>query len=489
MRHKAPPRTLILGFDGGDSQVFSAFDMPFLESIRRAGHTVDVCEDLLTRGWSEILTGCTAEDTAGLHFHPIASDKKPVLEDKYSLRQMLANPEVKAIWALLNERGIRFGMMGVPTTSPAPKLDGFVVSGGGGGKGKIDGLPEGYFYPEEIESVLLEAKYEFDVRLSTMAENSFADFVRRVEEVVDSNVKALKGLNDMVPADAIFICLRPTTGLQYLARYDIEQATLARQHSKPLTGNAKLLADHYRFLDNQIRRIFEIVQPERFILVADHGTQRYLKRLNLNAFLIETGYQRTTTPSARAFKSLLRAAKHILPRSISTKYSKNVRRKLAGTVLNFDHTATRAFGHYHVPGIYINDAERFGGPVQTHEVDALVDELCVVLNESPVLKNEGFEARSFRRRYRGSYAERELPDIEVFGPDTHFFMGTGPLLSDNPNYRETPADLKFVHNPYSGVKGRNPILCMDRETAALVAESDARNMTLAYKLLDRIYAQ
>lgn len=482
-----PIRTLILGFDGGDPDVFAAFEMPFLESLRADGRLVPMNEDLLTRGWSEIVTGRTAEDTAGLYFRPVQSEKTPKLEIKYSQREMLANPDVTPIWSLLNARGVRFGMMGVPTTSPAPQIDGFVVSGGGGGIGKIDGLPEGYCHPKAIEPVLLSENYEFDVRLSTMSENSFADFVRRVEEVVDSNVRALKGLNETVPTDATFVCLRPTTGLQYLARHDIEEAADARRAGREPTGNAALLKKHYRFLDDQIRKVFETVNPDRFILVSDHGTACYRKRVNLNALLLEKGYQAARAQSTSTLKNILRTAKRILPRSVSTKYAKTVRQKLSGIAINFDAAKTRAFGHYHVPGIYINDAERFGGPVQAAQVDGLVDELCAMLNAHPVLKGEGFEARPFRRRFPGSYAEHELPDIEVYGPDTHFFMGTGPLLSDNPNFTETPTDLKFAHNPFSGVKGRNPILCTDSKTAELIREDDPANMTLAYKLLDRLY--
>lgn len=480
-------RTLILGFDGGDPAVFSAFDMPFLEQLLADGRLVSMNEDLLTRGWSEIVTGHTAEATGGLYFRPVSGEKTPRLEIKYSQREMFANPAVKPLWTMLNERGVSYGMMGVPTTSPAPRLDGFAVSGGGGGIGKIDGLPEGYCYPKAIEEHLLAENYEFDVRLSTMAESTFADFVRRVEEVVDSNVRTLQRLARAMPTDVTFMCLRPTTGLQYLARYDIEQAALAKAEGREPTGNAALLKRHYAFLDEQIRKTFEAVRPDRFLLVADHGTAPYRRRVNLNALLQETGYQQPRAQATSLVKNVLRTVKRKLPRTILTRVSKGVQQKLGRMALNFEPATTRAFGHYHVPGIYINDASRFGGPVLPEEVDGLVDELVSLLNANEQLRAEGLEARPFRRRFPGSHAEHELPDIEVWGPDTHFFMGTGPLLSDNPNYRETPADLAFAHNPFSGVKGRNPIFLVDGKTAGLLREDDPANMTLAYKVLERIY--
>ncbi|MEM1388395.1 MAG: alkaline phosphatase family protein [Pseudomonadota bacterium] len=483
------PRTLILGFDGGDPTVFRSFDMPFLESLCSRGRSVDMCEDLLTRGWSEIVTGRTAEDTAGLYFRPAKGGGSARFHHSYSLREMLANPDVKAIWTLLNERGVRFGLMGVPTTSPAPEIDGFAIAGGGGGINKISGVPEGFCHPKALARLLDEAGYEFDVRVSTMAETSLTAFIERVEAVIASNVRALQAVARETPTEATFVCLRPTTGLQYLARHDIALAAKARDRGEPLIGTAARLAEHYRFLDDQIREIFEIVAPDHFILVADHGTAPYRKQVNLNAFLTAQGYQTPRRRSTSLVKSGLRALKRKLPRALTSRYGKTLRQRLPGMALNFDPSRTRAFGHNHVPGLYINDAERFGGPVNADEVTPLVNELCAALNTDPTLMAEGFMAHPFRRQHEGSFAERELPDIALSGPDTHFFVGTGPLIRDNPNDRATPQDLRFVHNPFSGIKGRNPILTMDNATGALVQEADARNMTLAYKLVDRIYAE
>ncbi|WP_158586818.1 alkaline phosphatase family protein [Aurantiacibacter zhengii] len=487
--NSAKPRTLILGFDGGDAAIFDAFDMPFYRELAVKGHEFDLNEDLLSRGWSEIVTGRQAEYTGGLYFRPLPpAEKRPVLSEKFSLKEMLADPGTEPIWDMANRLGATFGMIGVPTTSPAPKVDGFTVSGGGGGVGKIEGVPDGFCQPPELAALLEEMDYQFDVRMSTMPEKTFPAFIERVETVIASNVDALIKLDREIRADLNFICLRPTTGLQYLARFDIEDAIASRGEQSHANPNVELLRRHYAFLDNEIRRLFEALKPDRFMLTADHGTANYLKRVNINALLVRHSLQSPRAKTASSAKSVLRKLKALLPRPVSSRLGKTVRKSLSGLEMNFDAANSQAFGSYHMRGIYILDAHRFGGPVNAEDVDALTDRICQLCNDDPVLQAEGITARPKRRDFSEASQSWQLPDVELVAPDTVFFVSSGPLIEDNPNYRATPHDLTYVHNPHSGTKGSRPLMLTDTETAALAKGDDPDDLRLVYRLVERIYA-
>jgi len=480
-------KTLMLGFDGGDPEIFKTFDMPFLESLIAEGKMIAVHEDLLTRGWSRIITGRSAEDTGGLYFRPELADKTPTLNNVYNLKTMTANAEVAPIWRLLNDQDVDIGMMGVPTTSPAPKVNGFAVSGGGGSVDKIDGIPEGYCSSPAIIPFLQESNFLFDVRLGTSGVKTFPEFIKRVENVLDSSVSAYLKLYQTFFVPFNFVVFRPTTGLQYLARYDIQRVSDLRNAGHPLHENGQLLMEHYRFLDECIRRLFEGIAPDRYLLVADHGTQIYRAGVNINALLQENGLQARKAGATNIVKFILKTVSQTLPKSVRSKYGRKMRAQMKGLTYNFDRESTLAFGHYHVPGVYVNDADRFNGPVGEDEYHSLVERVCTLINCCPSLSSLGFHAKPFRSNYFGKFYEKELPDVWIDGPDTHFFVGNGPLIHDNKNFRETPFNLGEVYNPFSGVKGQNPIFCTDKETAKLVTIDDERNLTLAYKLVSRIY--
>jgi predicted AlkP superfamily phosphohydrolase/phosphomutase len=61
----------------------------------------------------------------------------------------------RALWNYLNDAGYKTGIIGMPTTYPPKKVDGFMVSGG------LDCGNAGYTYPRELEIWL---RREFDYK-------------------------------------------------------------------------------------------------------------------------------------------------------------------------------------------------------------------------------------------------------------------------------------------------------------------------------------
>jgi predicted AlkP superfamily phosphohydrolase/phosphomutase len=126
-------KLLTIGMDGVHADTFNRGWTPFIKSLIDGGHGLTLHEDLISRGWSEIMFGKHAYDTGALYEGPLMASS-PKWSDKFKLEDVPAiGVDTKPIWQVLNERGYRVGIMNIPTTFPAPKVDGFFVSGGGGG--------------------------------------------------------------------------------------------------------------------------------------------------------------------------------------------------------------------------------------------------------------------------------------------------------------------------------------------------------------------
>ena len=154
-------KMLIIGIDGGDPKIFRRFDMPFLQNLSEQGTYIPVTQHPLERGWASMLTGKRPVETLGLFMKPVMNSR-PELTFKYTLADMLDNPNVKPLWRMAEEKGYRVGFMNVPTTFPAPNVDGFFVSGAGGGLNKVEGIPEAMCYPPELKKTLEDKSYIVD---------------------------------------------------------------------------------------------------------------------------------------------------------------------------------------------------------------------------------------------------------------------------------------------------------------------------------------
>ena len=62
-------KLLIYGLDGGDLAVMNIFkdQMPFFQKFLSKNKSIDLTEDLINRGWVEILTGKYGKDTKGFY--------------------------------------------------------------------------------------------------------------------------------------------------------------------------------------------------------------------------------------------------------------------------------------------------------------------------------------------------------------------------------------------------------------------------------------
>jgi predicted AlkP superfamily phosphohydrolase/phosphomutase len=124
-------RYFLIEIDGDQEELFFRFNLPFIQENLSKGVNISLEEDLLSRGWSEICTGVHAS-VSGAFYERMLMDGSYTVSSEYKLLDELkVNTNIIPLWVALNANGYSVGIMNVPTTNIAPKVNGFFVSGGG----------------------------------------------------------------------------------------------------------------------------------------------------------------------------------------------------------------------------------------------------------------------------------------------------------------------------------------------------------------------
>jgi len=479
-------KMLVLGIDGGDRRIFDAFDMPNFKALTRATISTSITEDLWSRGWAEMLTNEDVLGMGGVYERPLADGTRDFTQ-RFGICHIESNREVRPLWRLLSQYGVRSGFMNVPGTFPASPVDGFMVSGAGAGLGKIDGIPRDLCSSEDVRVALEDHGYLPDTRFMATGIRDEAGFFQRLEKMLQKRVESFVSLVRKTQPRFAMLALMATTRVQYLGMSEIEdyinRSTTGEVPQTELSSFQQRMIKLYACLDEAIGFLLEKIQPERFILTADHGAAPFRFTVNVDDFLARIGLL-TRPPHRSVCRRLLEVPKlRVLPYYFLRVFAKSTLDEIREPVVWSD---TKAFGHRYVPGIYVNDS-RFGGSVSNTEKGRVIEVIVGSLNASPEAAQYGMSARPFRQHHLDSPFERILPDVWIDVPDNMFFEGTGDFVEQNPDYGPIP-DLNVVHKDmFTGIKGRYPIFLSDAMTATLVRESDPKNLTLVYRLVERTY--
>lgn len=362
-------KVLIIGMDGVSVETFQRGWTPFVSELIKKGESLKLHEDLLSRGWSEIVTGQHAIVTGALYERPLM-EKKYGWTESYKLNDVpgLGN-DVKPIWQVLNEKGWRVGIMNVPTTYPAPEVDGFFVSGGGGG-GPVDQRvsPE-QCYPRKIQPQLEKQDYIVDERFgSLLGEKKLYNpqtFFSRLKEMNVKRTMAFKNLAIKEEVDFGFVVYKSST----VATESLIIPELSKR-DKGLKYSAEILKEaeaFYNELDRHIKELIDTFLDAKVFLVSDHSTVLQRSSVNLNSFLVEQGFQ-IQSVARRGIYDVIKKFKHLVPHSVRSHLKKNNKiRRSYESIVTFDTEKSLAFcmafsnGAH---GIYINDNLRFSGPVE-----------------------------------------------------------------------------------------------------------------------------
>lgn len=456
-------KVLMIGMDGVKAETFERGWTPFIKSLIDQGHSIDLNEDLISRGWSEIILGRHAISTGALYEGPLV-DGSLTWTDKFKLADVSGLGEsIKPIWQVLNERGYRVGVMNVPTTFPAPEVDGFFVSGGGGG-GPVsqDAVPE-QCHPEGLASWLKGSGYIVDERLpSLLGEQGLYQpdqFFDRLDLMNQKRTQTFVELAVEHSIDFGFVVYKSspvTTETLLLPELEKWEKGLPGVNEEFISS----ASDFYRKLDGHIQSLIEAFPESKVILVSDHSMASRRYAVNANAFLVESGFQTRSSGKQGLFRAI-KSVKHLIPEPLKKRLKARPQIKSAyASMITFDARTTRAFSQSFssgAHGIYINDRERFGGPIDPAEIESLVDEIVSRFNKHPESKRYGFRAeRTFATS--NSVAARKFPDIVLNLPDGFQTSSLFPEFIRETSLPSKPFDLRDTKkDPRTVGKAHKPL--------------------------------
>jgi len=426
-------KTLVIGMDGASIETFKRGWTPYIESLIEKGYRLDLKLDLLSRGWVEIFTGKHAIETGALYDLPLLNGSLDWTE-KFNIEKIPGwGTAIKPIWQILNERGYKVGIMNVPTTFPAPKVNGFFVSGGGGGAKVVQEATEELCYPKDIVNYLQRVGYIVDERMPDLFKNNLVtvdEVFSRFQIKNQKRTETFIHLSKEKKVDFGFVVYKTSSVMaEFFTIPELE---------KELNGEIfldhnliKISKKYYQEFDKQIKTLIESFKDAEVIFVSDHSEMKSSFEVDANCFLQSNGFQtkklkqqdKLTNQAVRYMKDLVKSN---IPSNLKKRILKLRKRVpdrkntglLSDQYFVFDPNTSIAFC---VPrgdwgrGIYINDEGRFNGIVAQKNIMNLSHQISDRINNDNTAKEHGITSH-VKPRFDTSVS-KYYPDVVLDLPD------------------------------------------------------------------------
>lgn len=435
-------KMLIIGMDGVSRGTFDRGWTPFISEVLEAGHDLNLSTDLYSRGWLELATGEHAIRTG-------AAYDKPVFAQPYALSESFKFDEIEGftqkvipIWSAVEKLGFKFGLMNLPTTFPAPELNGFCVAGGGGGGPVTESPTLEHCWPRSLHSILIEEGYIVDQRLQQLILEHECESVDAVlKKMAEKNRLRTKSFIRCASERGIDVGWVVYKTSSVLVENFVQQDLYRASAGEICNENVlKAAEQYYAEFDEQIRQLKQAFPDASLLFVSDHGMVRRTHTVNPNILLKKCGWY-VESPRKRLSARVIAAAKKLVPFKFKMLLKGRQRLKeLLGASVAFSPAATQAFcktkGDWRY-GIYINDA-RFRGPVKQDEYDRVVDGIIADINGSDLAKAHEITA------YRAEKISHCVTEKPAWFPDILLKLPDGYLISDQGT--EFIAEYDFSEN-------------------------------------------
>lgn len=487
-------KVLLIGMDGCHEGVFKRGWTPFTTELLSSHQHLAIDNDLISRGWLEIALGQHASRTTALYDKPKANGSLD-WSTEFSLPEVPAlGDAIKPIWQRINEMGYSVGIANLPTTFPAPDVNGFFISGGGGGAPVTESATPALCHPDDILPTLNEHGYIVDDRLYQMVVekklNSAQKILERLAFKNERRADSFIALNERFDVDFGFIVFK-TSSVVVETLLNGEYCRRRNSQNTPDERMVEVAQDYYRNFDEQIRKLRAAYPDAEFVFVSDHGTVQRSHSVNPNILLQQNGLQRVEKRKDLV-KSLVSFIKSKVPFALKHALKKTsiTNLKAAGS-FNFDQASTVAFcktindwSH----GIFINDTRRFGGPVLETEILETRDRIVELINSNAEAQKHGIVARVLADRPNAVLDH--FPDIQLVLPNGYLTSDKGQMFITEYDPPECPSSLAAVmRGDILSVKSHSPLAYFSNSVCEKVDDDRLRgDLTVVYDRLVELFS-
>jgi predicted AlkP superfamily phosphohydrolase/phosphomutase len=381
-------KVFIFGIDGAPPQYVLDLWLDDLPNIKKLLEN-SIYSDLETTippstivAWTSMITG---KDPS--HFNVYSYTYKD--ENNKTKLSNSTNIKAKRIFEYLSEQNKKSILISVPLTYPVTPLNGIMLSGF-----LTPSFNEKSIYPHQLKDEILSKfnqEYSFDVNvgLAGYKELDSDNMIEKVYKMTDLQLKIVKDFIKNKEWDFFMTVFLGTDRMQHTMWRFFDKNH--RKYPGP-TKYENAIKDYYKYLDNQIGIIKEMLDEDcYFIIASDHGFDRMDGRFNLNDWLIKEGY-------------LTLLEKPSQPQ------------KLNFSNVDWSKTKAYAIGAY-FGRIFFNKISKDpkNGIVSDNQIKELQNEIIEKLKPLTNDKNEPMENYFFKPQdiYNGPYV-KESPDLYIY---------------------------------------------------------------------------
>lgn len=261
-------RTVIIGIDGVPFGLVDTLSkkgiMPYFHQLKEEGIFTKMrssIPEISSVSWSSLITG---ENPGNHNIYGFTE----LIEGSYTLsfphfKKLRASP----FW---DQHGT-FCIVNVPSTYPAPVLNGVLISG------FISPDLEKAVYPREYVHTLKEFNYKIDV--DTKKAKYPNVLFKELFEALESRMKVLKYFWDKMDWDVLMIVFTGSDRLEHFLWHAYEDET--HEHYNRFLEFFQRIDGCIKTIDGQLQK------GDSLIMVSDHGMEGAVCNMNVNCFLEE----------------------------------------------------------------------------------------------------------------------------------------------------------------------------------------------------------
>lgn len=294
-------RVLMIGLDGATFTLLKPLSrmgaLPFLTRLIENGtsaHLMSTRNPLTPPAWTSMTTGVSPERHGIYDFLRPAYLKDGSVYLKVNDRRQ---NRAETIFSMVNRHGMRGTALNFYGYSPAPQVDGYVVSGFVPWKHLRHGI-----HPRELFDKL-KASTEFDYRDLGMDIGEEKKVVQGLDGTEHEEWIELQNVRDRAWTDVTCrlmaedrteitaVVLDGPDKIQHLFWRYVDPDSHAGEPGPETDRIRELCVDFYRRMDDNIRRMVETAGPDtNVVIVSDHGFGPTTEIFYINQWLADHGY-------------------------------------------------------------------------------------------------------------------------------------------------------------------------------------------------------
>ena len=274
-------RVFVMGVDGGSYPLIKKFiNEGYLPNFKKVIEKGKFCEFESTipphtaPGWVSIATG-TNPGTHGIYQFWKTQGSKYVGDFQGSY-----NWNATPIWKILNEYGLKTGMVNIPMTHPPMPVDGYIITWP---------LTKtlNYSYPRELLSEIASEGGHYYPDLYTMYTGQ-EDYLERACEITRKRVKTIKYLMQNKEWDFMMAVFTEVDRISHYTWQYMDKTSPCYEENPKMQHAVRKI---YEETDKALGEILENLPKDTlFVSLSDHGFDVGLVNFNINTFLINHGY-------------------------------------------------------------------------------------------------------------------------------------------------------------------------------------------------------